>query len=165
MIALFNVSPERLRRTYKLFSPQTGPAQPESPTSINISLCASKCIRWSLLVRERIFQYLRSVFGVSHEHKLCLAAFCPTSLPPAAHPPPPLFTPPTPRDLRRDCKARVFKGRSILKRQGGGAPAAKEHDSGFGKHWSVRRNGCASNLCEQTACVFLSSQDSSFLHF
>lgn len=42
------------------------------------------------------------------------AAFCPTSLPP------PLGTPPIPRGLGRDWKARAFKGRSILKRRRGG---------------------------------------------
>lgn len=82
----------------------------------------------------------------------CLLPYFTTSPPPLTSTP--LFPPLTPRDLGRDWKARVFKGRSIRKRLGGGAVAAKEHDWGFYKHWSVRRNGCASNLCEQTACVF-----------
>lgn len=67
------------------FSSQTASAQPESPSSINISLCASKCIRWSLLARERIFQYLRSLFGVSHEHKRCLLPYF--AAPPSLSPP------------------------------------------------------------------------------
>lgn len=58
--------------------------QPESPRAINISLSASKCIRWSL--GEHAFQYLRSVFGSAPAQTLprCLLTYfavcCPERL-------------------------------------------------------------------------------------
>lgn len=125
--------------------------QPESPRAINISLSASKCIKWSFWERAYI---CLSIFEIciwfctsTNTAKLPFALLCCALSWEAHHP--------TEGCIQRtvDFKRLLDSLRALPSAGGGMGRSAKQHDSGFDKHRLVRWNGCAPRWPPWVVCT------------